>query len=66
MKTYFWLPVFLLNAACYNHEFFIVGKSHETTSHNTWVCDLTYFSRSQRSNSINWLLFVPGAYLLKH
>jgi hypothetical protein len=43
-----------------------VGRSHETTSHNTTVFDFTHFSRSQRSNSINWPLFVPGAYLLKH
>jgi hypothetical protein len=41
----------------------IVSRSHETTSYSTRVFDLTYFSRSQRSNSINWPLFVPGAYL---
>jgi hypothetical protein len=47
------------------HEIFIVGRSHhhperhgpfgshDTTSHNTRVFDLTYFSRSQRSN-VNW------------
>jgi hypothetical protein len=51
VQIYFWL--------C---EIFIVGRSHETTSHNTSVFDLTYFSRSQRSNSINWP-FVSGPHI---
>ena len=40
-----------MNADSQNHEIFTVDTSDEVTWHNTRVFDLTYFSRSQRSNS---------------